>query len=167
MFPTEFIVRLIAASIAGGALGLERESSRKSAGLRTNIIVSVGASIYVMISAILMENGTTGDPSRVMGQVVTGIGFLGAGVIMTRGSNVKGLTTAATIWCSAALGCLAGFGLFWELSASTVLIILVNTGLRKVDVWFVKKQIKSEVSEKNKEEDTLEHNKREDISKNN
>ena len=144
MFPFEFIIRLLAASIAGGALGIERESSNKSAGLRTNMIVSVGAAIYVMISAVLLEGSTTGDPSRVMGQIVTGIGFLGAGVILHQGSSVKGLTTAATIWCSAALGCLAGFGMYWELAASTVLIIIINTVLRKADFWFVKKKKEKE-----------------------
>ena len=138
MFPFEFIIRLFAASIAGGALGMERESSNKSAGLRTNMIVSVGASIYVMISTTILEGSTTGDPSRVMGQIVTGIGFLGAGVILHQGSNVKGLTTAATIWCSAALGCLAGFGMYWELATSTVLIIIINSVLRKIDNRFAK-----------------------------
>ena len=144
MIPFEFIIRLLTASIAGGALGIERESSNKSAGLRTNMIVSVGAAIYVMISAVLLEGSTTGDPSRVMGQIVTGIGFLGAGVILHQGSSVKGLTTAATIWCSAALGCLAGFGMYWELAASTVLIIIINTVLRKADFLFVKKNKKKE-----------------------
>ena len=142
MFPFEFIIRLLAASFAGGALGIERESSNKSAGLRTNMIVSVGSSIYVMISATILEGNITGDPSRVMGQIVTGIGFLGAGVIMHQGANVKGLTTAATIWCSAALGCLAGFGMYWELAASTVLIIIINTVLRKADFWLAKKNNK-------------------------
>ena len=142
MFPIEFIIRLLAASLAGGALGIERESSNKSAGLRTNMIVSVGASIYVMISASLLEGNNTGDPGRVMGQIITGIGFLGAGVILHQGSNVKGLTTAATIWCSAALGCLAGFGMYWELVASTLLIIIINSVLRKADFWFAKKQKK-------------------------
>jgi putative Mg2+ transporter-C (MgtC) family protein len=108
------------------------------------MIVSVGAAIYVMISAVLLEGSTTGDPSRVMGQIVTGIGFLGAGVILHQGSSVKGLTTAATIWCSAALGCLAGFGMYWELAASTVLIIIINTVLRKADFWFVKKNKEKE-----------------------
>ena len=83
-------------------------------------------------------------PIWVMGQIVTGIGFLGAGVILHQGSSVKGLTTAATIWCSAALGCLAGFGMYWELAASTVLIIIINTVLRKADFLFVKKNKKKE-----------------------
>ena len=150
MFPTDFITGLLAASIAGGALGIERETSNKSAGLRTNMLVSVGSSVFVMISAYLMEGSSTGDPSRVMGQIVTGIGFLGAGVILHRGTNVKGLTTAATIWCSAALGCLAGFGLYWELASTTVLIILINSVLRKTDSWFNNKKKDNDITEDKK-----------------
>ncbi len=131
----EFVIRLLAATVAGGTLGLERESNNKSAGLRTNTLVAVGASIFVMISTRILEE-STGDPTRVVGQIVTGIGFLGAGVILHQGSNVKGLTTAATVWCSAALGCLAGFGMYWELAASTLLVILINTVFKKTDKWF-------------------------------
>lgn len=134
MIPLSFIIRLLAATMAGGAVGLEREYSNKSAGLRTNTLVAVGASIFVMITTRILE-GTTGDPSRVVGQIVTGIGFLGAGVILRQGTNVVGLTTAATIWCSAALGCLAGFGMYWELAASAILIIIINTLFRVGDKW--------------------------------
>lgn len=134
----EFIIRMLVATVAGGALGLERESNNKSAGLRTNTLVAVGASIFVMISSRVVLDSGSGDPSRVMGQIVTGIGFLGAGVIMHRGANVKGLTTAATIWCSAALGSLAGFGFYWETAAATVLVIAVNTLFKKADNWFKK-----------------------------
>ena len=135
----EFIIRMLVATAAGGVLGLERESNNKSAGLRTNTLVAVGASIFVMISTkiVLPEMG---DPSRVLGQIVTGIGFLGAGVILHRGSSVKGLTTAATIWCSAALGSLAGFGFYWETVAATLLIIFINTFFKKVDFVFKKKK---------------------------
>ncbi len=146
MFPIEFVIRLLAASIAGGILGIERESNNKSAGLRTNMLVSVGSAIFIMISASILEQSETGDPSRVMGQIVTGIGFLGAGVILHRGANVKGLTTAATIWCSAALGCLAGFGMYWELAASTLLVLIINTLLRKTDFLFSKKKKDSDSS---------------------
>ena len=140
MFPVEFAIRLLSASIAGGILGIERESSNKSAGLRTNMLVALGSSIFVMISSQLLEESATGDPSRVMGQIVTGIGFLGAGVILHQGTNVKGLTTAATIWCSAALGSLAGFGMYWELAISTILILFINTALRKADFVFIRKR---------------------------
>ena len=131
----EFIFRLLAAMAAGGAVGLERQINNKSAGFRTNTLVAVGASIYVLINVMLTENG--GDPTRIIGQIITGIGFLGAGVILHRGINVQGLTTAATIWCSAALGSLAGLGLYIELLISTVLIILVNTAFKKADKWFM------------------------------
>ena len=119
-------------------MGLERQISNKSAGLRTNTLVAVGACIFTMISFLLTEQ--TGDPSRVIGQIVTGIGFLGAGVILHQGANVHGLTTAATIWCSAALGCLAGLGYFMETAACTVLIILVNSAFKKADRWFTPHQ---------------------------
>src|SRR5690554_480766 len=146
----EFIIRMLVATAAGGALGLERESSNKSAGLRTNTLVAVGASIFVMISTRVVQP-ELGDPSRVVGQIVTGIGFLGAGVILHRGANVKGLTTAATIWCSAALGCLAGFGLYWELAATTVLIIIINTLLRRTDSLFnIKKKNNDKMGENSK-----------------
>lgn len=131
----EFVFRLLAAMAAGGVVGLERQINNKSAGFRTNTLVAVGASIYVLINVMLTENG--GDPTRIIGQIVTGIGFLGAGVILHRGINVQGLTTAATIWCSAALGSLAGLGLYIELLISTVLIILVNTAFKKADKWFM------------------------------
>ncbi|MDD2590334.1 MAG: MgtC/SapB family protein [Fermentimonas sp.] len=151
MFPSEFLLGLLAASVAGGAVGIERETSNKSAGLRTNMLVAVGSSVFVMISTNLLEGSETGDPSRVMGQIVTGIGFLGAGVILHRGTNVKGLTTAATIWCSAALGCLAGFGLYWELAATTVLIIIINTLLRRTDSLFnIKKKNNDKMGENSK-----------------
>ena len=131
----EFIFRLLAAVAAGGAVGLERQINNKSAGFRTNTLVAVGAGIYVLINVMLTEKG--GDPTRIIGQIVTGIGFLGAGVILHRGINVQGLTTAATIWCSAALGSLAGLGLYIELLISTVLIILVNTAFKRADKWFM------------------------------
>ncbi len=135
---TEFIIRLLAATAAGGALGMERESNNKSAGLRTHTLVAVSACIFTLISLRVVVDSGLGDPTRVVGQIVTGIGFLGAGVILHRGANVQGLTTAATIWSSAALGCLAAFGYYWELAAATVLIIFVNTVFKKADSWFRK-----------------------------
>jgi len=146
----EFLIRLLIATIAGGALGLERESNNKNAGLRTNTLVSVGASIFIMISLNIIEETNMGDPTRVLGQIVTGIGFLGAGVILHQGVNVKGLTTAATVWCSAALGCLAGFGFYWEVAAATILIIFINTSFRKADNW-VQKIFKKKNGEKPQE----------------
>ena len=125
MEPIDFIIRILAATAAGGAVGLEREINNKSAGLRTNTLVAIGAAIYVLISLQVLNEGE-GDASRIVGQIVTGIGFLGAGVILHRGSSVHGLTTAATIWCSAALGCLAALGMYWQLITATLLVLMVN-----------------------------------------
>lgn len=149
MEPLEFILRLLAATAAGGIVGLERQINNKSAGLRTNTLVAIGACIYLLISLQLLD-GSSADPTRVLGQIVTGIGFLGAGVILHRGANVQGLTTAATIWCSAALGCMAALGFYWQLFAATFLVIMVNTALKKADVWFMSDQKKKNESGKNK-----------------
>ncbi len=131
-----FALRLAAAMLAGGLIGLERELSNKSAGLKTNMLVSIGASIYVLINLSLVESQGAGDPTRIIGQIVTGIGFLGGGVILHRGLNVHGLTTAATIWCSAAVGCLAGLGMFKEAGIATLAVLTVNFALKKLDGWF-------------------------------
>lgn len=132
---TEFTLRLLVAMAAGGIVGLERQINNKSAGLRTNTLVSVGACIFVLAS--IYTTGHTGDPSRVIGQIVTGIGFLGGGVILHHGVSVLGLTTAATIWCSAALGSIAGLGYYKETAVCTILIILINTAFKKADKWFM------------------------------
>lgn len=141
---TTFGLRLLAAIIAGGFIGMERQRSKKSAGIRTNTLVAIGACMYVLISVSLSgHNGT--DPSRIIGQIVTGIGFLGAGVIIHHKGSVQGLTTAATVWCSAALGSLAGLGLFWETLICTVAIWFVNTAF-KTD-WFLLRHEREEDEE--------------------
>lgn len=127
----DFFLRLLCAIVAGGSIGLERQRKRKYAGLRTNTLVATGSCIFVLISIIITEN--TGDPSRIIGQIVTGVGFLGAGVILHHGISVQGLTTAATIWCSAAVGSLAGMGLYLEAGICTVMVIIVNTLFRTYD----------------------------------
>lgn len=129
---TDFIIRLGVAFIVGFVVGLERELAQKEAGLRTNLLVSMGACIFVLVSLELTTDGK-GDPSRSIGEVAAGIGFLGAGVIMHRGASVHGLTTAATVWCNAALGCLAASGFMKEAATAGAFILLVNVGLRPVD----------------------------------
>lgn len=125
---------MLVATGVGAAVGLERQINNKSAGLRTNTLVALGSCVFVLISVRLLSEG--GDPTRIIGQVVTGIGFLGAGVILHRGANVQGLTTAATIWCSASLGCLAGLGYFFEAAIAALLIIIINFAFKKADKWF-------------------------------
>lgn len=138
---TTFVLRLLASIFAGGLVGLERQYSNKSAGFRTNTLVAMGACIYVLINVTL--TGVGGDPTRIIGQIVTGIGFLGAGVILHHGGSIQGLTTAATIWCSAALGSLAGLGLYWETLICTLAIIIVNTTF-KADRFLSKYEKKEE-----------------------
>ncbi len=104
----ELIRRLITAALLGAALGFEREIRQKDAGLRTNILIAVGAALFTLMSIEI--SGPSGDPGRIAAQIVTGIGFLGAGAIMRTGSGIHGLTTAATVWVNAAVGVAAGGG---------------------------------------------------------
>jgi putative Mg2+ transporter-C (MgtC) family protein len=134
----DFMIRLATAFLVGFLVGLERQLAHKSAGLRTNLLVSVGSAIFVLLSQQLTADGT-GDPSRVVGQVATGVGFLGAGVILHRGFSVHGLTTAATIWCSSALGCLAAAGFMKESLIAAGLVLIINFGLKPVDAYFQKR----------------------------
>jgi putative Mg2+ transporter-C (MgtC) family protein len=104
----ELIRRLLTAALLGAILGFEREARHKSAGLRTNILIAVGSALFTVMSLELGADG--GDPGRIAAQIVTGIGFLGAGAIMRTDSGVQGLTTAATVWVNAAVGVAAGGG---------------------------------------------------------
>ncbi len=128
----EFAEKLAAAMAGGLLIGLEREWAHKSAGLRTNTLVATGSAIFVLISMGVTEV-EQGDVTRIIGQVVTGVGFLGAGVILREQMRVKGLTTAATIWCSSAVGCLAGVGWYEATAVAVAGILVVNRGLRPLE----------------------------------
>lgn len=134
----EFGIRIGAALFSGLFIGIEREIRNKNAGLKTNALVSLGAAVFVLIS-LNFRGDPAVDITRVMGQVVTGIGFIGAGVILHTGTTVRGLTTAATIWCSAGAGCLAAVGMFNELLVLTVLIVFVNVVFGYMDKYINKK----------------------------
>jgi putative Mg2+ transporter-C (MgtC) family protein len=124
----QFVLRLSLALLFGAIIGTERQWRQRMAGLRTNTLVSLGAALFISLAIRI-----SGDaPSRVASYVVSGIGFLGAGVIMKDGSNVKGLNTAATLWCSAAIGLLAGMGFIPEAAISTAFVVLVHLVLRPV-----------------------------------
>ena len=116
-------LRLLLAAFLGGIIGLQRELSGKEAGLRTNMLICTGAALFTLVSIY----GFPGeDSSRIAAGVVSGIGFIGAGVILHRtGGTVAGLTSAATIWSVAAIGVTAGTGLYIVSSAATVLILLI------------------------------------------
>ena len=121
------------AIIAGSLVGIERQYHHKAAGFRTHTLVCMGASIYVLMSNQIEMTGVPMDPSRILGQVVVGVGFLGAGVIMRQGASIQGLNSAATIWCSAALGSMAGLGYYLEAIILSLLIVLINFLGRKVE----------------------------------
>jgi len=126
----ELTFRVVFALIVGSAVGLERQWRAGLAGLRTNALVSTGAGLFVVMGAYAFGEGSSADPTRVAAQVVSGIGFLGAGVILREGLNIRGLNTAATLWCSAALGCLAGMGMYFVATVGTFVIIAANVLLR-------------------------------------
>ena len=130
-----FLVRCGAAAICGGMIGLERELKHKPAGLRTNILICVGAAMYMAIGLLLVHaNGESNtDVSRIAAQVVTGIGFLGAGCIIQAGDHVTGLTSAATIWVSAAIGIMAGAGFPIMSVIAATLVVLTLVVLREVE----------------------------------
>ncbi len=104
----ELIRRLVLAAVLGGVIGAEREVRHKTAGFRTNILISIGSALFTILSIALPDGN--GDPGRIAAQIVTGIGFLGAGAIMRTRSGIQGLTTAASVWVNAALGVAAGSG---------------------------------------------------------
>lgn len=134
----EFTLRLFTALCAGLIIGIEREWQKKPAGLRTNTLVSTGAALFVMLSLNIAQDN--GEASRIIAQIVSGVGFLGAGIIFKEGTDIFGLTTAATIWCSAAVGCLAGAGYFIETLIGVVSVVSVNLLLVSVDRWLSKKR---------------------------
>lgn len=129
MTTLEMLLRLGAGVGLGAVIGVERQYRARMAGLRTNALVAAGATLFVLLSAHGFH-GTSADPTRVAAQIVSGIGFLGAGVIMREGLSVRGLNTAATLWCSAAVGALAGSGMYSTAAAGTMVVVVVNTVLR-------------------------------------
>src|SRR4030095_5206533 len=129
----EIVLRLLLAMVCGGAIGFERELSRKAAGLRTNVLICMGAALYMIVSRHIGGGAPYTDPARLVAQVVTGIGFLGAGVILQSRGSIIGLTTAATIFVVGAVGISIGEGMFTIAVVATVLIIVVLVVLRQVE----------------------------------
>jgi putative Mg2+ transporter-C (MgtC) family protein len=140
-YELSILIKLLLAALAGGLVGLEREKHGRPAGMRTNLLVSLGACTIMIISeAFYLKYGMYGgettlrlDPSRTAAQIVTGIGFLGAGVIIKEGATVRGLTTAASLWVVAGLGMAFGMGFFSLGAISTLLVIISLIFLRKLD----------------------------------
>ena len=133
-----FLVRCGAAALCGAMIGLEREFKKKAAGFRTNILICVGAAIYMCAGLLLINaGGVSGDPARIAAQVVTGIGFLGAGCILQAGGRVTGLTTAATIWVVASIGLVAGAGFPLMALFAAVMVVLTLVVLGPLEKRFL------------------------------
>jgi len=131
----ELLLRLGLAAVLCGAIGLERESRGQAAGLRTHILVGVGSALFTLVSAYAFTPNSPGsnvDPTRIAAQIVTGIGFLGAGTIIRQGLTVRGLTTAAALWIVAAIGMAAGAGYYVGAVATTVAVLVALVGLRQL-----------------------------------
>ena len=125
----DFTLRLVMALFLGAIIGVERQWRQRLAGLRTNALVSTGAALFVAVTFLV-----SGEPSptRIAAQVVCGIGFLGAGIIMCDGLSVRGLNTAATLWCAAAVGTLTGSGFLIEAALGATAVLAANIMLRPV-----------------------------------
>jgi putative Mg2+ transporter-C (MgtC) family protein len=134
---SETLLRLLAAAALGSLIGFERERLLWAAGIRTHMLVCVGACLFMIVSAYGFSTSLGAnvvlDPSRVAAQVVSGIGFLGAGAILARGEIVKGLTTAASIWTVAAIGLAVGGGLYFAAGVSTGVIIVILAGVKPLE----------------------------------
>lgn len=130
------LLSLLTAFVLGSLVGFERQVRQRTAGLRTNVLVAVGAAIFVDLA---FRIGGPGDGARVISYVVSGVGFLGAGAIMREGGSIRGLNTAATLWGSAAIGACAGASMMLEAVAATVFVLAANTLLRPV-VSYVNRQ---------------------------
>ncbi len=125
-----FELRLLLAFVLGTIIGLERQWQRKMAGIKTNALVAVGAALFILVAQKV--GGDTSGTARIAANIVTGIGFLGAGIMMRNGSSISGVNTAATIWCSSAIGAMAGLGFWYESLIGTAFIITGNILLRPI-----------------------------------
>src|SRR5436190_518364 len=144
IFKLELLLQLGLATLLGGAIGLERELGGKPAGLRTNILICIGSALYTQLSLSMVHGAT--DATRVAGQIVTGVGFIGAGTILHARGAVVGLTSAATIWVVAAIGVALGAGHYYEALGTTLLVILVLRGLGRVEAIISRQSTRSHLT---------------------
>jgi putative Mg2+ transporter-C (MgtC) family protein len=141
----DFWLHLGTAVLCGGAIGLERQIRGKAAGARTSILICLGTSLFVALGATTAPERT--DPTRVLGQVVTGIGFLGAGVILTREGRVLGVTTASVIWVMAAIGCLIGLGYLRTAMVISLVTLGVLQGIELIETLLERRRGPGQVRE--------------------
>lgn len=130
----ELALRLILSLVLAGLIGLERESLGRPAGFRTHILVGIGSTLIMIVSIYAFRPlGMSGDPGRIAAQVVSGIGFLGAGTIMREGANIRGLTTAASLWTVAGIGLTVGSGMYFAAIIATILVVATLVLLNKLE----------------------------------
>ena len=147
----ELVSRLVLAAALGSVIGFERERLSWAAGLRTHMLVCVGSALLMIVSAFGFEDVLSADhvildPSRVAAQVVSGIGFLGAGSILLRGDVVKGLTTAASLWTVAAIGLAVGGGLYLAAVVATAIILVILAGIKPLEEWLQRRTHTHEIT---------------------
>lgn len=128
----EILLKIFLAAVLGGMIGMERELSHKEAGLRTNILIAIGSTLLTVLSIKIAEGSKVADPTRMAAQIVTGVGFLGAGAIIQARLAIHGLTTAATIWTVAAIGIAVGSGYYLFSLLVTILVVVVLTGFKVI-----------------------------------
>lgn len=134
---SEYIIKIVLSILLGSAIGFEREKNEKSAGIKTNMLVCLGACIFTILS---YGNATeTGDPTRIAAQIVSGIGFLGAGSIIKDKFSAKGLTTASIIWISAAIGMAVGFGHYILPLMAVVVFQIILFCIKKIEQYWIRK----------------------------
>ena len=132
-----FLPKILVATICGIIIGIDRELKQKVAGVRTFILISVGCATFTAISVLMAEDSTI-DPTRIIGQIITGIGFLGAGVIVKNDDKIVGVTTAAFIWCISAIGVLAGLGSIWTPIILTIGLLIISIIFEKFETYIKK-----------------------------
>ena len=125
----DIFIKIFLALVLGGALGLERQYHDKPAGFATNCLICLGAMLFTVLSEVMGEAG--GDPGRIAAQIVTGVGFIGAGSILRDGNKISGLTTAAGVWLVAAIGMAVGYGQYFWAALCAVAILIVQLAVRK------------------------------------
>lgn len=149
----EVILKLLLSLALGGIVGYEREYKSRPAGLRTHILVCIGAALVQITAINYFKNSpiTNGDPMRLGAQVISGIGFLGAGTIIKEGASIKGLTTAASLWVVGCIGLAVGSGMYFEATAATILIYVALKGFKRIEDNMAKskKFINLEITAKN------------------
>ena len=144
IFKLELMLQVGLATLLAGGIGLERELGGKPAGLRTNILICIGSVLYTHLSVAMV--GSAPDPTRVAGQIVTGVGFIGAGTILHARGAVVGLTSAATIWVVAAIGVALGSGYYLEGIATTLVVLAVLAGLGRIEKLVQRQSMRSTIT---------------------